>query len=212
MRAVLLCLLLAAAGCATPASPAERSRRVDERRVRALADSLGGAAGAARLRVAERALAGSGVTPLADRSYRLGLGAAVGGFVPGRQPVARPALVVVGVPAGSPRAPAVLEAARLVAVRSAWELLPERTVLFVVWDEPPSQVALEATLQTPLWTRDRIAAVLLAGAPGPAPEAVSGVPLRVVPPGSGDAADVLRLVDAIVEAARPVPVPPDTAL
>lgn len=211
MRTLLSVLAAALLGvaCATPSRPADRLRRVDLRRVEAVGDSLAKAAsGAERQAVFVHALAASGLTPLAAGSFTTGLAPGiVGGLVPGRQPVARPTLVVVGTSAEDPAAPLVLEAARLLVVRSLYETVPERTVLVAFWDGGAAPRGVEAVLQTPLWPRDRIAGAVVVGEER---EGVSDVPVVSLPVEAGDrGAEVLRLVAAFVEAAQ-VPAPPDT--
>ena len=202
---------LALAGCFASATqlPPPDEIAPDARAVAALADSLARApSAAARRAVAARSLASSGLTPLAggtrgDGAFQAGVGTPfVGGFVPGHQPVARDALVLVGVSLESPAAPAVLEAARVLVARSMWETTPERTVEFVFWSGEAAE-GVGGALRLPLWPREAVAAILVVG--GDVGAEVQGVPAFALPASGADAARVLQRVVELAER----PAPPD---
>lgn len=216
LPAVLLAAAVLTGGCfaasVRPPPPGEIAPRADA--VEALADSLAEApSSAARRAVVVRRLAAAGFTPLAggvqrDGRYLVGVGTPyVGGFVPGRQPVVRDELVLVGTSLDGPAAPAVLEAGRVLVARSMWETTPGRTVEFVFWSgRTPAREGVAGALRLPTWPRDAVVAVLLVGddvGPG-----VEGVPTFAVPsPGAGAAlADlVVRRVSELADG----PAPPD---
>ena len=132
-----------------------------------LASRLAGADGNGAA-VVEAALAEGGVTPFAGgaapngpRRYVLGAGAGiVGGFVPGRHPVARAELVEVDVQLGTAAVPLVLEAARVLVERSKTENLPHRTVRVAFTSGP----ALRADGPRGLWPSASVAARITLGA------------------------------------------------
>ncbi len=169
-----------------------------------LADSLASASspGERRARIA-RAFARNGLTPLADlgrpdaRHPRFGEnGPVLAGFVPGRHPLARPDLVVVGTEADGPHAAPLLEAARVLVERSEWATVPERTVLVALWS---GTRGAEAALRLGVWPRDSVRAVIQVGETG---ATVQDLPaIRIVP--GADALDLAQgILDAIIDQAR----------
>ena len=167
MRISLLALAasVAVAGCLVPVRRPDRTVRLDAARVAEVQASISTASGPARRAVILGQLAEAGLTPLADGSFQAGLdGTLVGGWIPGREPIARPSLVVVGVGADDPEASVVLEAARLLVGRSQRELVPARSVLFLVWDGTRSSLeAIEAVRRSALWPRGLVRAALVVG-------------------------------------------------
>ena len=235
MRPFLLALaaLAAAGGCAAsePAVTTGPEAAPSARLLAATADSLAAAAGpAARRALAERLLARFGVTPLADMglpraanprytvdALRPGRSVVVGGFVPGRRPLAREELVIVGTDLAGPDVGPVLEAARVLAERSQWTVTPERTVMVALWSGPDG--ARDA-LSSGVWPRANVRAVLGVGEPvavpdTAVPDTTGGVRLETVTvstasrAAAGDAALAQRILDETVRLARRA-VPADT--
>src|SRR5690606_13807178 len=145
-------------------------------------------------------------------------------FIPGRHPTRSDELVVVGAEIGTPGGAALLEAARLVAVRATYAARPERTVLVALWPRGATVPGLAAPRRAPLrssgavagaWvvTGDeaRVADVLTAFG-------VSGGVLRPHAAGLGAAAEAEQLTTAVLalvdREAGPTPPPavvaPDT--
>ncbi|MEM1114920.1 MAG: hypothetical protein AAGJ11_00320 [Bacteroidota bacterium] len=196
MRTLLLALTLGAAGCLTPVSPPDRIVRLDAARVTSVRTALASASGPAGQGVIVRQFADAGLTPLADGSFRAGPdGALAAGLVPGRNPVARSSLVIVGAAASHPEAATLLEVARLLAGRSRYEVAPERSVLFALWDNSiEASQAIGAVRRSSVWPEDLVTDVLIVGE---VPPTLSATPLDVAGPASVEAA-----VAQIVEAAR----------
>ena len=160
-----------------------------------------------------RALAEAGLTPLADgrpndaeepdaAAFTAPTSGLLGGFVPGRQPLLRPELVVLVAPADGPLAAAVLEAGRLLVIRSMTENEPGRTVLVALTSgaEGPS-----AAVRLPVWPADAIREVLVVGEGPELPDSLGGAVVRPVSVGPTLAATATRAVRAALNAAvRPV--------
>ena len=215
---LLACAALAAiGGCAGSAEAVEvgPDARPSARAVAALADSLA-RPGADRRAVAARALARGGATPLGDPVLgdSLGLfawsGAPVAaGLVPGRHPLARPDLVVGGTRIDGPAAPAVLEAARVLAERARWTHQPERTVEVVLWSGLwTDRQAVSEVLRAPVWPRDNVRAVLVVGDAAVAP--VDSVAVEAMAPGAGGVELASALIERVTALARRPPPPPDS--
>lgn len=211
MRFVLVLTLLGVAGCAT-ADDVRREGPATTETVGAVEESLRLAPSVAeRQAAAVRYLAAVGVTPLADGSFNVarplgadgmfGSGALpphVGGFVPGRDPLGRAELVVLGARLDGASAAIVLEAARVLVARSP-ENVPERTVLVALWDSRQSDAdGLAAVLRGPLWPRSSVAAAVVVGAER---AARADLPITVLTPDVDRPGAVARTVAAVVEAA-----------
>ena len=221
MRTLLLPALLLAVGCA--GGDAVRTTgpdaRPSPRALRALADSLAAdASTAAREGVVRRAFARSGLTPLSDFGrppapaprFEAPLGRPhVAAFVPGRDPRVRSELVVVGTALEGGSAPALVEAARVLAERGLWTQTPGRTVEAVVWSAAPSdRLGLLRALEAPLWDRSQIRAVVVVSDEDVGE--VEGLEVVRIAPEGDRAALALALVERAAQLARYVPPPPDT--
>ena len=157
-----------------------------------------------------RALVRAGVSPFGDgrleAEYQTSLGVPlVGGYVPGRHPTGRTDLVVLGTRVDGAGVPAVLEAARVLAERSQWANVPERSVEVAFW---PAGDGVRQVLRSSLWPREAIRAVVVAGGEGAA--TVDGVPVTRLPLGGDAVALAAALVDSTLALARVPPPPPDT--
>lgn len=105
-----------------------------------------------------RALIALGATPLAggaapfdERQYRLGARQeGVGGYVPGRDPTVRSELVVIRTRLEDPRAAVLLEAMRVLVLKSKTANVPGRSVLIVLTPE-----SRDATIAS-LWPRSHV--------------------------------------------------------
>jgi len=130
-------------------------------------------------------------------------------LIPGRHPLGRPELVVLGTSFGGPGAPAVLEAARVLVERSTWTLVPERTVEVVLWTSRwDDRQAVGQVLRAPIWPREAIRAVLVVGADSVVPR--DGLTVETIAPGAGGAALAEALVDRVVALAKRSTPPTDT--
>ena len=216
MRAPNL-VLVALAGLAACAGSDEAAHNGPQavpsaRAVAALADTLAEARSTTPRRAAiRRALVRAGVTPFGDgrqrARFQTDLGVPlVGGFVPGRHPLGRSELVVLGTRADGPAVPAVIEAARVLAQRSQYAAVPERTVEVAFWTGGDG---VHQVLRSSLWPRDQIRAVVIVGGEGPG--TVDGVPVVRLDVGVGGAALAAALVQQTIDAAR-VPPPPSDSL
>ena len=136
--------------------------RADTARVEAVHSALSEAAnGEPRWLAAADALRRAGLTPIADAGrpgrergfgfVALGARPLVAGFIPGRVPLHRDSLLIVRVALTPGDASAAVEAARQVAARSAYGVLPARTVLLVL-DPQPAQ-PLDVLRVLPVWDR-----------------------------------------------------------
>jgi hypothetical protein len=226
LRRAALCVWVAAAGvtggCAPPAAP-----------LPAVAPGVAPVADAAGLAALESALASSGrpdsiaaaalraagLTPPFERRFVLDAGgrALVAGLVPGGVPGLRDSLVVA-IALGPAAGAALLEAARWVAERAAYQPGPARTLMVALVTsngsiETDATSALTRTLSTPLWDAGRVSTIVMVG---PASEAAAGaarersVSLRSVDhttPGELALETYAALLDAT---AGRQPVPPDT--
>lgn len=224
----VFCAVLAAAlaACAAPGPPLPAEApdgppRPSDRRLAEALDALRPGAPArdgltpdsflvARLRE-------GGLTPVfgggaAGGTFRLGPAGAVAALIPGRHPALRDQLVVAAADADNAGAAALLEAARLLAARSTFVPVPERTVL-VAFLVPPRKGAegLADVLAAPVWADSAVARVLRVAQGDATPDAgiVAGRPLWPVrsPASEGDpvgAARALALAayDALVAAAQ----------
>ena len=203
MRVALLALVLVA-GCATPRDPGATGpqARPSAPSYGATADSLEAAPSSlARLAVAARSFARQGLTPVAapllsTAESRFTLATADGplavGIVPGRDPLLRPELVLVGVDVESPQAPAVLEAARVLVERARWSNEPARSVEVVLWAGPSSR---RRALGAPVWRAGSVHAVLeVMGEIWDEPLVDDGVNVVSGPPGLDLAGRVLARV------------------
>lgn len=216
MRAPTLALvaLTGLAACAGADEAAHRGPAAvpSARAVAALADTLAEARSTTPRRAAiRRALVRAGVTPFGDgrqqARFQTDLGVPlVGGYVPGRHPLGREDLVVLGTRADGPAVPAVIEAARVLAQRAQFAAVPERTVEVAFWTGGDG---VRQVLRSSLWPRDQIRAVVIAGGEGPA--TVDGVPVVRLDVGASGAELAAALVQRTVEAAR-VPPPPSDSL
>ena len=131
--------------------------------------------------------------------------------MPGRHPLARADLVVVGTSLDGPGAPALLEAARVLVERSQWATVPERTVLVALWTGRwADRRGVAETLAAPVWSRGAVRAVLVVG-DGPA-GGVDTLAVETLAPGGGGPGLAAALVERVAAlAARPPrPAPPDT--
>ena len=180
--------------------------------VDALADSFATARTAPQRRaVARRALARTGATPLGDFSRVSEVGYAyevptsvslVAGTVPGRHPIVRTELVMLGARLDASVAPAVIEATRVLAERAKWTSTPGRAVQVVLWDGPVSdQEALAAALRAPLWSRAAVRSVVVVSERVPM---LDGVAVVAVPP-SGLASLTDALLGAVLARADVAP-------
>ncbi len=168
----VLILLAGIAGCAAPRDAAAYgpAARPSALSYEATVDSLEAATSSSeRLAVTARALARAGLTPVAlpllsTPESRFTLPTPTGrlavGLIPGRSPILRPELVVVGIDVDSPHVAAVLEAARTLVERSNWISVPDRSVQVVLWSSPSSR---RRALAGSLWASDAIWAVLEVG-------------------------------------------------
>lgn len=125
-------------------------------------DDWAGLDAAGRRAVALRLLDESDVTAFSGRRYELLVPGTVpvpvaGGFIPGRVPGRRTELVVVPVALDGPYAPALLDAATVLAARARYGQSPERSVLVGFWPERgrPADV-----LALPVWPASRPRTVL----------------------------------------------------
>ncbi len=211
MRLFSFVLLMVLAGCSGPRE-VEQDAPVTVRTVGALRDSLAAPAGGVRRAVAARRLGAAGVTPLADGAFTIGSELpGVGGFVPGRHPIGRPELVVLGSALDAATAPVVLEAARMLVTQSLAQNVPERTVLVAFWGADESAAQGVATLlRQPLWPRSAVRAVVVVG-DALGDDAAVGVSVRSVSAEGAAPEAVARVVAAVLDAAtfRP-PVPADS--
>ncbi len=194
----LTATLVLLAGCtgASPALPTGPDVVPSARALAAVTDSLTTAATPLerRHRVV-RALVRYGLTPLAglggyeDTPPRYGAdGPVLAGLIPGRHPLARPELVIVGAEVNGPHAAAVLETARVLVERSEWANVPERTVMVALWtgDRGP-----ESALRLGIWPRDQVRAVIAVGESDRVP---TGIPSVRVPAGD----DALGLANRLL--------------
>ena len=214
-----LFLLAVGAGCAS-VQDLTQTQPVTAETLALVRDSLrAGAPGAARRAAAVRRLAAAGVTPFADGTfdggrppnrdglYQLdgGPGGAevVGGFVPGRHPLGRSRLVVLGASSDETSASAVLEASRVLVARSLVENVPDQTVLVTLWDGRASNEAgVASALALPVWPRTAVTSVVVVGATD---GVVDGVPVRGIRSDGDPVALVEQIVASVVEAAAYVP-------
>ena len=194
----LIATLALLAGCtgAGPALPTGPDVVPSARALAAVTDSLATAATPLeRRRRVVRALERYGLTPLAGlggretRPPRYGAdGPVLAGLVPGRHPLARPELVIVGADADGPHAASVLEMARVLVERSEWANVPERTVMVALWT---GERGPESAVRLGVWPRDQIRAVVAVGEGGRVP---TDVPAVRVPAGD----DALGLANRLL--------------
>lgn len=211
MRIVsLLAVLATLAACtgAEPALPTGPDVVPSAYALAAITDSLSGATTpASRRETVVRAFVRYGLTPLADLGRRDALnprfgveGPALAAFIPGRHPLARPDLVIVGTDIDGPHAAPLLEAARVLVERSGWATVPERTVMVALWSRTRGA---EDALRLGVWPRANVRAVIQIGETG---ASVQGIPdIRILP-----GADALGLTQSILDATilqarRPAP-------
>ena len=223
LRSAALVVLAAVVGCAgSGLAPTTGPDAVPSQRLMAsTADSLAGATGyAARRALTERLLARFGVTPLGDMGRqraanpRFAVEAGrtraplVGGLLPGRNPVARPELVIIGASLDGPDVGPLLEAARVMAERSEWAVVPERTVMVALWSGPDG---VRDALSSGVWPQANVRAVLVVGAPVAVPDTTAGgvrLVMATIPTASregtpgGDTALAQRIVDETLRLAR----------
>lgn len=210
MRIVFLLAALATLAACTGADPALPTGPDVVPSARALAvvrDSLATAPTPERRRARiVRAMQRAGITPLADLgrqdalNSRFEVDGVIAGLIPGRHPLARTELVVVGTEVGGPDVAAVLEVARVLVERSQWATVPERTVMVALWDGPRGA---ERVLNLGVWPRASVRAVIQVGETG---AWVQDVPaIRILP--SADALDLAEgtLNETIRQARRPAP-------
>ncbi len=190
---------------------------------RRLAESLRRMTGAAPDAFVVLRMQRAGLTPAFGSRFRLASGP-IAGFIPGRHPTRSDELVVVGAEIGTPGGAALLEAARLVAVRATYAARPERTVLVALWPRGATVPGLAATLRAPLWSSDAVAgAWVVTGDEARVADVltafgVSGGVLRPHAAGLGAAAEAEQLTTAVLalvdREAGPTPPPavvaPDT--
>lgn len=203
------------AGCGLfrpPPSPAERLAAASQRLAEAPSDS-------ARRAVAVGLFQEAGLTPVAGDRYGYGAGV-VAGFVPGRTPLARDTLVVVAAGIDSPAAVPLIEAGRrLVDAADEVGAEPGRSVLVALWGEGRAPGAgLADVLAFPLWPREAVRAVFVAGAnAGGLPAEAAGIPVEALLSADGPFV-VVSTPDAIAArvlaaASAPLfPTPSDTLL
>ncbi|PAP77509.1 hypothetical protein [Rubrivirga marina] len=220
MRAPLLVSLLAgfvgltAAGCAGADEAAHFGPEAvpSARAVAALTDTLAEARSTTPRRAAiRRALVRAGVTPFGDgrlqARFQTDLGIPlVGGFIPGRHPLGRAELVVLGTRVDGGAVPAVIEAAHVLVQRSQYATVPERTVEVAFW---PGGDGVRQVLRSSLWPRDQIRAFVVAGGEGPA--TVDGVPVIRLDVDAGGVDLAAALIEQTAEAAR-IPAPSSDTL
>ncbi len=189
-------LAVAACSGSEAALPSGPSASVSPRAVASLADSLAAnRSTTARRAFLKRSLVRSGLTPFGDGrldpQFQTDLGVpVVGGYVPGRHPVGRPELVIVGTRVDGPGVASLLEAVRVLVERSEWVSQPERSVEVAFW---PAGDGVRQGVRASLWSRSQIRAVVTVGGAGPAE--VDGVPVERL-----DASlDPLALAQALVD-------------
>ena len=206
----LAALAVAASGCSGSEPTATGPTAAPSARLlAATSDSLGAAGPAARQALARRLLQGSGVTPLADMGRRraanprftVGSTTLVAGLVPGRYPLARDELVIVGTSLDGPQAGPVVEAMRVLAERSQWAVVPERTVMVALWTGPDG--AREA-LNSGVWPRSEVRAVLTVGETVAAPDGLETVAIPATSAATAGARLALaqRVLDEAIRLAR----------
>ena len=218
----LAVLAAVASGCVGPGAAVTTGPDAapSERLVAATADSLARAAAPPdRRALAERLLRRFGVTPFADMGrsaanprYAVDAGGRarsplVGGLLPGRDPTARPELVIVGTALDGPDVGLVLEAARVIAERSEWTVAPERTVMVALWRGPDG---VRDAIASGVWPRDNVRAVLVVGASVAVPDTLRDgrrLDTATVPTGprataAEAAALAQRVVDEVLRLAR----------
>ncbi|WP_420454525.1 hypothetical protein [Rubrivirga sp.] len=207
MRALLLASALAVSACAGPDPvPTGPDAPVSVRALAGLTDSLAAARSTTPRRAfLRRQLVRAGVTPFGDGGlvarYQTDLGVpVVGGFVPGRSPLGRSELVVLGTRADGPATAAVLEAARVLVERSLWTSQPERTVEVAFWSAGDG---VRQVIRSSLWPRAAVRAVVMAGPEGPAE--IDGVAIERLDPALDPVALAQALVDRTTARARYVP-------
>ncbi len=219
----------AVTGCAAPAPPLpavapgvpvvpHAGRLADTR------DAMRRGAGADS--VAAASMRAAGLTPASGRRFSVGTAGQplIAAFITGGTPGHRDSLVVA-VGLGADGAAALLEAARLLAERSAFVSGPPRTILVSVpFDRAASSpvsdptIAVARVLASPLWEPDAVVGVVVVGAgAASATSAASERDLVLTPvdAGSGDLTVMaLAAYDALVAASRPARPPivstPDT--
>lgn len=208
MRVALSLALVAIVGCSA-SGEVPRTAPVTARTVGLVRDSLVTApTEAARRAVAARRLAAAGLTPLAGGTPRAARdfgtdpeGSVVGGYVPGRHPLGRSQLVVLGSPLDEASAPVVLEAARVLVARSEVQNVPERTVQIALWDgRRPDREGIASAFDLALWPREAIVSVVAVGDEAGLID-VQGVPVVVLLPTSDAPVLVDRVVSAVLAAA-----------
>ncbi len=212
MRVLLLASALAVSACAGPDPlPSGPAVTVSPRALVGLADSLAAAQSTTPRRAfLRRELVRAGVTPFGDgglvATYQTDLGVpVVGGFVPGRSPLGRSELVIVGTRADGPAAAAVLEAARVLVERSLWTSQPERTVEVAFWSAGDG---IRQVIRSSLWPSGAVRAVVMVGPQGPAE--IDGVAIERLDPALDPVALARALVERTTERARYVaPADPD---
>lgn len=211
--AFLLATVLTLAACtgAEPALPTGPDVVPSARALATIADSLAGAPSKPERRArVVRAFARYGLTPLADFGRQDALnprwgadGPVLAGFVPGRHPLARPDLVIVGTDIDGPNAAPLLEAARVLVERSMWATVPERTVMVALWSGTRGP---EDALKLGIWPRANVRAVIQIGDSG---ASVQDIPAIRILSGADALALAQDIVDATIEHARR-PAPADT--
>jgi hypothetical protein len=175
-RAAPFAFAVGLAACAAPSAPLPAVPptapvTVDGRRLRALDAAMRAPAADS---AAAGALRAAGLTPPFERRHLLSQGGRtiVAGFVPGGHPAHRDSLVVMTA-AGAAGAVAVLEAASILAERSAFLAGPARSVLFAVaFDanrapQAGGAAALSTVLSVPLWDPAGVVTAVVVG-PGAA--------------------------------------------
>lgn len=129
----------------------------------AAAARVDSAAAARQAGYAARQMRAAGLMPVQASSFFLRPGARdVLGYVPGRHPSHADTLVVVVADLEGAAAAAVLETARRLALEALDTQVPNRSLLFALWDPARDQRSgLSGYLAHPTWGLDRVARVVL---------------------------------------------------
>ncbi len=204
---LLATLAVGAGGCSASDLPTATGPAAapSARRLAATADSLAAVpSGPARRALAQRLLKRSGVTPLADMGrqraanprFAVDAASSVAGFVPGRYPLARDELVVVGTSLGGPHVAPLVEAMRVLAERSRWAVVPERTVMVALWSGPDGA---RGALTSGVWPRQNVRAVLTVGEAAAVPDSLTAVAIPAASPAT--VAERLALAQRVLDEA-----------
>ena len=197
------------AGCASrealPRDPYVLSERaLFEHLDRVSAPAADSAAAVRRAGYAARQMRAAGLMPVRASSFFLRSGGLdVLGYVPGRHPGHADTLIVVAADLEGAAAAAVLETARRLALEALDTQVPNRSLLFALWDPARGERSgLAGYLAHPTWGLDRVARVVLVTAEAAGAErdqellgahGIASEVVEVPPMGDGAAArEVLR--------------------